>query len=77
LAEDLYLCLSKRRAHVAYRDGSERHGLLCIERAYRFFCPEAIETAFTNYAILAASVVADRFEHEQRHLTLPRSSGDR
>jgi hypothetical protein len=50
---------------------------MCIERAYRFFCPEAIETAFTDYAILAVSVVTGRFELEQRHLTLPRSSGDR
>jgi hypothetical protein len=48
-----------------------------IDPAYRFFSPEAIETAFTDYAILAASVVANWFEHEQRHLTLPRSSGDR
>jgi hypothetical protein len=48
-----------------------------IERAYRFLWPEAVETAFTDYAILAASGVADRFEPEQRHLTLPRSSSDR
>ncbi|KLK91630.1 hypothetical protein AA309_19090 [Microvirga vignae] len=52
-----------------------------IERAYRFFWhdepirffwPETVETAFTNYAILAALAVASRFKHEQRHLTRPR-----
>jgi hypothetical protein len=62
---------------VAYRYGSKRHALMRIERAYRFLWPEAVETAFTDYAILAASGVADRFEPEQRHLTLPRSSSDR
>jgi hypothetical protein len=48
-----------------------------LERAYRFFWLEAVEIAFTDYAILAASVLADWFEHAQRHLTLSRSSSDR
>ena len=48
-----------------------------IERAYRFFWPVPIETAFADYAILAVSVLADWFEHAQRHLTLSRSSSDR
>jgi hypothetical protein len=48
-----------------------------IERAYRFFWLEAAETAFMDYAVLPALVVADWFEQAQRHLTLPRSSVDR
>jgi hypothetical protein len=48
-----------------------------IEPAYRFLWPEAGETALTDYAILPASVVANWYGLEQRHLTLSRSSGDR
>jgi hypothetical protein len=37
--EDLYRCVSKGRGHVSYRDGAERHALMRIDRAYRFFSP--------------------------------------
>jgi hypothetical protein len=48
---------------------------MSIEWAYRVFWPEAIETAFKDRANLPVSV-ADWSEHEQRHFTVPRSSGD-